>query len=60
MSVADKLDAARSSLGGSAINKAIYKATSREVMGPKKKHIDCKLFKFMIFETLFHSELEEI
>lgn len=40
--VADKLDAARHSITGSNVSKAICKASSREVMGPKKKHIDCK------------------
>lgn len=37
--VADKLDVARHSLGGSTIAKAICKASSREIMGPKKKHV---------------------
>lgn len=40
--VADKLDAARHSIAGSNVSKAICKASSREIMGPKKKHIDCK------------------
>lgn len=40
--VADKIDAARHSIAGSNVSKAICKASSREVMGPKKKHIDCK------------------
>ncbi|XP_031554352.1 phosphatidylinositol-binding clathrin assembly protein LAP-like [Actinia tenebrosa] len=40
MSVVDKLDAARHSITGSNLAKIACKATSREVMGPKRKHID--------------------
>ena len=42
MSVADKIDVARMSFCGSNVAKAVCKATTREVMGPKKKHVDCK------------------
>ena len=42
MSVIDKLDAARHSMTGSFLAKVACKATSREVMGPKRKHIDCE------------------
>ncbi|XP_028414769.1 phosphatidylinositol-binding clathrin assembly protein-like [Dendronephthya gigantea] len=40
MSVADKIDVARMSFSGSNVAKAVCKATTREVMGPKKKHVD--------------------
>jgi hypothetical protein len=40
--VADKLDAARHSITGSNVSKIICKASSREIFGPKKKHLDCK------------------
>ncbi|KXJ07069.1 Phosphatidylinositol-binding clathrin assembly protein, partial [Exaiptasia diaphana] len=40
MSVVDKLDAARHSITGSNLAKIACKATSREVMGPKRKHVD--------------------
>lgn len=40
MSVVDKLDAARHSITGSYIAKVVCKASSREVMGPKRKHLD--------------------
>ena len=43
MSVVDKLDAARHSITGSYVAKVVCKASSREVMGPKRKHLDCKL-----------------
>ena len=42
MSVVDKLDAARHSITGSYVAKVVCKASSREVMGPKRKHLDCK------------------
>ncbi|XP_068699053.1 phosphatidylinositol-binding clathrin assembly protein LAP-like [Montipora foliosa] len=40
MSVVDKLDAARHSITGSFVAKVVCKASSREVMGPKRKHLD--------------------
>lgn len=58
MSVVDKLDAARHSITGSNLAKIACKATSREVMGPKRKHIDCKLLLILYnlthFELIFH------
>lgn len=58
MSVVDKLDAARHSITGSNLAKIACKATSREVMGPKRKHIDCKLLLILSylsdFKPLFH------
>ena len=42
MSVVDRLDAAKHSITGSYIAKIVCKASSREVMGPKRKHLDCK------------------
>lgn len=54
MSVVDKLDAARHSITGSFVAKVVCKASSREVMGPKRKHLDCKSAKLssVIIETL--------
>ncbi|PFX34652.1 phosphatidylinositol-binding clathrin assembly protein LAP-like [Stylophora pistillata] len=40
MSVVDRLDAAKHSITGSYIAKIVCKASSREVMGPKRKHLD--------------------
>ncbi|KAK2570640.1 Phosphatidylinositol-binding clathrin assembly protein [Acropora cervicornis] len=40
MSVVDKLDLARHSITGSFVAKVVCKASSREVMGPKRKHLD--------------------
>lgn len=40
--VLDKATAAWHSVAGSSINKVICKASSRELAGPKKKHVDGK------------------
>ncbi|XP_048369671.1 phosphatidylinositol-binding clathrin assembly protein-like isoform X5 [Sphaerodactylus townsendi] len=39
-SITDRITAAQHSVTGSAIAKAVCKATTHEVMGPKKKHLD--------------------
>ncbi|XP_058845459.1 phosphatidylinositol-binding clathrin assembly protein-like isoform X2 [Acipenser ruthenus] len=39
-SITDRIAAAQHSMTGSAISKAVYKATTHEVNGPKKKHMD--------------------
>ncbi|XP_053129433.1 phosphatidylinositol-binding clathrin assembly protein-like isoform X6 [Hemicordylus capensis] len=39
-SITDRIAAAQHSVTGSAIAKAVCKATTHEVMGPKKKHLD--------------------
>lgn len=41
-SITDRIAAAQHSMTGSAISKAVCKATTHEVSGPKKKHLDCK------------------
>lgn len=41
-SITDRITAAQHSVTGSAIAKAVCKATTHEVMGPKKKHLDCE------------------
>lgn len=38
----DRIAAAQYSVTGSAVARAVCKATTHEVMGPKKKHLDCK------------------
>ncbi len=40
--VLDKATALRNEISGSTTNKIVCKASSREVAGPKKKHVDCK------------------
>ncbi|XP_061302102.1 phosphatidylinositol-binding clathrin assembly protein-like isoform X4 [Pezoporus flaviventris] len=39
-SITDRITAAQHSVTGSAVSKAVCKATTHEVMGPKKKHLD--------------------
>ena len=42
----DRLLAARHSIAGQGLAKAVCKATTEELIGPKKKHLDCKNFFF--------------
>ncbi|XP_026103309.1 phosphatidylinositol-binding clathrin assembly protein-like isoform X15 [Carassius auratus] len=39
-SITDRIAAAQHSVTGSAVSKTVCKATTHEVMGPKKKHLD--------------------
>lgn len=41
----DRILAAKHSLAGQGLAKAVCKATTEEIIGPKKKHLDCKLFE---------------
>lgn len=43
MNVIDRVESAKHTLTGSGIGKAVSKATSHEIIGPKRKHVDCKL-----------------
>lgn len=38
----DRLLAARHSIAGQGLAKSVCKATTEELIGPKKKHLDCK------------------
>lgn len=40
----DRLLAARHSIAGQGLAKSVCKATTEEMIGPKKKHLDCKWF----------------
>lgn len=42
MNVKDRVESAKHTLTGSGLGKAISKATSHEVIGPKRKHVDCE------------------
>ena len=44
-SVVDRLNAAKHSISGQGLAKSVCKATTEEVTGPKRKHLDCKLTK---------------
>lgn len=45
-SITDRITAAQHSVTGSAVSKTVCKATTHEIMGPKKKHLDCKCFSY--------------
>ena len=45
--VIDKATAFKNSVTGANLNKIVCKASSREMLGPKKKHVDCE-FSFII------------
>lgn len=47
-SITDRITAAQHSVTGSAISKTVCKATTHEIMGPKKKHLDCKYWFFKL------------
>jgi phosphatidylinositol-binding clathrin assembly protein len=40
--ISDRLLAAKHSLAGQGLAKSVCKATTEELMGPKKKHLDCE------------------
>lgn len=48
----DRLLAARHSLAGQGLAKSVCKATTEEMIGPKKKHLDCKFF-FVLAKIIF-------
>ena len=41
-SIVDRLNAAKHTVAGSALGRAVVKATTEEVIAPKRKHLDCK------------------
>lgn len=48
-SITDRITAAQHSVTGSAVSKTVCKATTHEVMGPKKKHLDCEYPCLFVF-----------
>lgn len=50
----DRFLAARHSLAGQGLAKAVCKATTEELIGPKKKHLDCKCLA-LIFLLVEHA-----
>lgn len=40
--IQDRLLAAKHSLAGQGLAKSVCKATTEELIGPKKKHLDCE------------------
>lgn len=47
-SINDRLTAARYSLAGQGLAKSVCKATTEEVIGPKKKHLDCEYRRLLL------------
>ena len=45
-SIMDRVQAARHSIAGQGLAKSVCKATTEEIIGPKKKHLDCKHKRF--------------
>lgn len=41
-SIVDRLLAAKNTIAGQALAKVVCKATTEEMIGPKRKHLDCK------------------
>ena len=61
----DRLLAAKHSIAGQGLAKAICKASTEELIGPKKKHLDCEFFfkyfpsqKILCRSTLNNLDLE--
>ena len=44
MNVIDRVESAKHTLTGAGLAKSVSKATSHEVIGPKKKHVDCEYY----------------
>ena len=53
-SLVDRLLAAKNTIAGQALAKVVCKATTEEIMGPKRKHLDCKCsdYSFSSLSTL--------
>lgn len=41
-SLSDRVNSARYALAGQGLARVVCKATTEEMIGPKKKHLDCK------------------
>jgi hypothetical protein len=41
-SIVDRLLAAKNTIVGQGVAKVVCKATTEEIIGPKRKHLDCK------------------
>jgi len=42
-SIVDRVMAAKHTVTGQSLQKVIFKATTEEVLGPKRKHLDCMI-----------------
>lgn len=48
----DRLLAARHSIAGQGLAKSVCKATTEELIGPKKKHLDCECIHFYVYFSI--------
>lgn len=58
--ISDRLLAARHSLAGQGLAKSVCKATTEEMISPKKKHLDCKFFAISILATATTTKSKKI
>jgi len=49
-SIVDRILAAKNTIAGQGVAKAVCKATTEELIGPKRKHLDCQLNKTIKFK----------
>ncbi len=49
-SIVDRILAAKNTIAGQGVAKGVCKATTEEMMGPKRKHLDCELINKKIFK----------
>ena len=42
-SIVDRILAAKNTIAGQPVAKVVCKATTEELIGPKRKHLDCEL-----------------
>lgn len=49
----DRLTAARHALAGQGLARIVCKATTEEVIGPKRKHLDCKYCYNNVYHYIF-------
>ena len=52
-SIVDRLNAAKHTVAGSALGRAVVKATTEEIMGPKRKHLDCECSYHLVLSQTY-------
>lgn len=55
----DRLLAAKHSLAGQGLAKSVCKATTEELIGPKKKHLDCEYSDLLLIVCIHLSSIEK-
>lgn len=59
--ISDRLLAARHSIAGQGLAKSVCKATTEEMIGPKKKHLDCEYNLFFLYPlTMDLSSIKDV